>query len=182
MFDKVTGVFALLDESCMLKNSTDLVLVQKILNMHKNSDKILPPRINVANFTVTHTQSHVEYNANGFRTKNMDELSKEIAQVLLASANPLVRDIFLVDVSEEDHSALVSTTGTGAGNAFQTNANFSSSASTTSADQDSLKKGKGKEKTARFLGAKFRQQMKDLMAELNSSDVHFVRCIKVPWG
>jgi len=41
-----------------------------------------------------------------------------------------------------------------------------------------LKKGKGKEKTSRFLGAKFRLQMKDLMLELNNSDVHFVRCIK----
>jgi myosin-7 len=33
-------------------------------------------------------------------------------------------------------------------------------------------------KTEKFLGAKFRQQMKLLMDELLSSDCHFIRCLK----
>jgi myosin heavy subunit len=33
-------------------------------------------------------------------------------------------------------------------------------------------------KTDKFLGAKFRQQMKQLMDELSSSDCHFIRCLK----
>jgi myosin heavy subunit len=33
-------------------------------------------------------------------------------------------------------------------------------------------------KTEKYLGAKFRAQIKDLMNELNSCDAHFIRCIK----
>lgn len=36
----------------------------------------------------------------------------------------------------------------------------------------------GGNKGAKYLGQKFRNQMKDLMDELRSCDVHFVRCIK----
>ena len=38
--------------------------------------------------------------------------------------------------------------------------------------------GGNKKATDKFLGAKFRQQMKDLMSELTSCDCHFIRCIK----
>jgi myosin heavy subunit len=37
---------------------------------------------------------------------------------------------------------------------------------------------KGSTKENKFLSAKFRKQMKDLMEELQSCDVHFIRCIK----
>ena len=37
---------------------------------------------------------------------------------------------------------------------------------------------KPKEKESKFLGGKFRKQMKELMDELTSCKVHFVRCIK----
>ena len=50
-------------------------------------------------------------------------------------------------------------------------------------DDDEDEKGKANSKAKKsssdkFLGAKFRMQMKDLMTELNSCDVHFIRCIK----
>jgi len=70
--------------------------------MHKNSEKILPPKINIASFTIIHTQSPVEYNANGFRAKNMDELSKELSIVLLTSSKALLKDIFAIDIAEEE--------------------------------------------------------------------------------
>ena len=35
-----------------------------------------------------------------------------------------------------------------------------------------------KTKLDKFLGAKFRNQMKNLMKELESCDVHFIRCLK----
>lgn len=37
---------------------------------------------------------------------------------------------------------------------------------------------KAKTSIDKFLTAKFRRQIKDLMEELNSSDCHFIRCIK----
>ena len=44
-------------------------------------------------------------------------------------------------------------------------------------DQSSkIKKGKGT--VDKFLTAKFRQQIRELMSELNFSDCHFIRCIK----
>ena len=50
----------------------------------------------------------------------------------------------------------------------------------TGIEKDLVKDNVVKEKKAtdKFLGAKFRQQMKDLMNELTSCDCHFIRCIK----
>ncbi len=41
-----------------------------------------------------------------------------------------------------------------------------------------LQKLTGKSNSDKFLGAKFRGQMKQLMVELKSCDLHFIRCIK----
>jgi len=43
---------------------------------------------------------------------------------------------------------------------------------------EELEKMKKPTKIDKFLGAKFRSQMKTLMDELSQSDCHFVRCLK----
>jgi myosin heavy subunit len=48
-------------------------------------------------------------------------------------------------------------------------------------DIDKVDEGEGtksKKASDKFLGAKFRIQMKELMDELNSCECHFIRCIK----
>ncbi len=127
---------------------TDDTLIQKIRNTHKINTRFQTPRLTNNTFIIIHTAKNVEYHINGFRVKNKDEMSKFMNDTLNTSNFKEFIKIFKGLTGLER--------------------------------EDLLKDNVVKEKksTDKFLGAKFRQQMKDLMNELTSCDCHFIRCIK----
>ncbi|KAL4436229.1 hypothetical protein ABPG74_015820 [Tetrahymena malaccensis] len=150
LFDANSGIFALLNESCLLKNSTDTTFLTKIKEQNQNNKKLVFPKLIKFTFTICHTQSNVEYNVEGFREKNMDELSQEVSNAILNSKNQDIFEIFnYEELSNQDKN-----------NNSQSGKFVSNNAKN------------------KYLCSKFKQQMIELMSELNSSDVHFVRCIK----
>ncbi|KAL4487053.1 hypothetical protein ABPG72_001505 [Tetrahymena utriculariae] len=150
LFDTNNGIFALLNESCLLKNSTDTAFLTKIKEQNQNNKKLIFPKLIKFCFTICHTQSSVEYNVEGFREKNMDELNQEISNCILNSKNQDILEIF----SFEEQSNSDKNTNSQSGKFISNNAKN------------------------KYLCSKFKLQMVELMSELNSSDVHFVRCIK----
>lgn len=85
--------------------------------------------------------------------KNKDELSRSLFDTMINSENKNIVNIFKMIANEADVNE----------------------------DQEEEDPGKAKPGTKssdKFLGAKFRLQMRNLMTELNTSDCHFVRCIK----
>ncbi|EAR84886.2 myosin head protein (macronuclear) [Tetrahymena thermophila SB210] len=150
LFDTNSGIFALLNESCLLKNSTDTTFLTKIKEQNQNNKKLIFPKLIKCTFTICHTQSNVEYNVEGFREKNMDELNQEIQNCILNSKNQDILEIF----SFEEQSSQDKSMNSQQGKFVSNNAKN------------------------KYLCSKFKQQMTELMGELNSSDVHFVRCIK----
>ena len=139
-----TGIFFLIDESCSV-NTTDEALCKKILKTHEKNDKIGAPKMARMEFIVHHTASSVEYNTDGFRFKNQDELGDFIEKALFNSANPIIPRIYKGLCGNE---------------------------------KESTEGPKAKGKNDKFLGAKFRMQIKELMTELESCDCHFIRCLK----
>ena len=139
------GIFQMVDESCQV-NTTDEALCQKIVKQHGTNPKLTVPKMAKMSFVVNHTASPVEYNTDGFRFKNRDELSAYIERAIFNSKFEIIPKIYkgLCGSQKEPEEA-------------------------------TEKKGG---KNDKFLGAKFRMQMKDLMTELFSCDCHFVRCIK----
>ena len=144
--NKLPGIFQMVDESCSV-NATDQNLYDKIIKQFKKPEfPLTTQKIAKDTFIVKHTAKEVEYNINGFRAKNKDEISKTIEDAVFSSSMPEVvkiwKNLCLTEVeSEESKNA----------------------------------KANPKDK---FLGYKFRSQMKELMDELNSCECHFIRCLK----
>lgn len=140
------GIYHLIDESCAV-SGTDENLIQKIRNTHKAHAKFQVPKLSNNTFFIIHTAKNVEYNINGFRAKNKDEMSKIMNDTLNGSNFQEFVHIFngLAGLDEKI---------------------------------DKNKENVPKKATDKFLGAKFRLQMKDLMNELTVCDCHFIRCIK----
>lgn len=90
-----------------------------------------------------------------FRNKNKDELPDNISEIISESKNILINHIFFNKLNEETKEE--------------------AEEEENNQDQNSKKK---KTLSDKFLTGKFRQQIKELMSELNSSDCHFIRCIK----
>ena len=139
------GIFQMIDESCQV-NTTDEALCQKIIKQHGTNPKLTEPKMAKMSFIINHTASSVEYNTDGFRFKNRDELSPYIEKAIFNSKFETIIKIYKgVCGSQKEPEA------------------------------SSEKKGG---KSDKFIGPKFRAQMKELMTELQSCDCHFVRCIK----
>ena len=146
LLDKLpSGIFCLTDESCLV-NSTDEALCQKILKSHEKNPCLTKAKLSKDTFIVQHTSSPVEYNINGFRFKNRDELSPFIEKALFKSTFTEIPRIYKGLCGNEPEPPI-----------------------------QEKKVGSTRDK---FLGAKFRVQMRELYNELKSCDCHFIRCIK----
>ena len=111
----------------------------------------------------------MEYTIIGFRNKNKDEVSKEIDNCITNSKNQDIVKIYQ-GICENDKKPAGNTLEVGGGGGLQVPGMAGAAKAGGAAA--------GKSKSDKFLGAKFRNQMKDLMNELQSCDVHFIRCLK----
>ena len=161
LFEKFPlGIFDLLDESTALASNDDKKLLEKIIKTHQNHQNFIKPKAVFDCFGIYHSGNHVEYNIQGFRSKNKDEIPKELQDTIEESQNLLISNIFKGFCGFETEKML-----------------------------DYKKKFKEKNtgdkgilgirnKTDKFLGAKFRAEIRQLLEELNTYDVNFVRCLK----
>jgi len=142
---KPPGIFQLLDESSTV-TTTDSNLANKIVTQFKKPEyPLTTAKMAKDTFIVKHSAKDVEYNVNGFRAKNKDELSKFIEDNLNSSAITAVAKVWKnLGIDEKE-------------------------------PLDSKKASNPKDK---FLGYKFRTQMKELVDELHSCQCHFIRCLK----
>ena len=142
------GIFQLIDESSSI-NHTDDKLLQKILTTHKtNSKRIWPTSRDKDKFTIKHTASEVNYHIVGFRIKNKDEVSSYINQAVCGSTNKIIVRIWKNLANEKD------------------------------SEDTAIETKSGSKATDKFLGAKFRMQIRELITELESCECNFVRCLK----
>lgn len=146
-----SGIYDLLDESSSLGSGTDELLLNKLAKTHAKNPCFSLVKNKPASFLVAHTAKPVEYEIKGFRAKNKDEIPCGIQALLQGS-----KDEILIQIMQS--------------------MGFSCEKPELS---EKKKLGSvGVSKVEKFLGAKFRNQMKELMGELFSCEVHFIRCIK----
>lgn len=98
--NNMPGVLSLLDEESILPNSTDESFYSKLMNFCDNtSPKFKRSKLNNC-FILKHYAGDVEYNVNGWLSKNKDPLSENILQVLCSSSNELIREFYSVSQSK----------------------------------------------------------------------------------
>lgn len=98
-----SGILPLLDEESILSNSTDDTFLQKLINNWENkSDRF--KRSKLANgFILKHYAGDVEYNVDGWLSKNKDPLNDDLLMTLSKSSNDLISSFFGNDNNESSN-------------------------------------------------------------------------------
>ncbi|OBZ78198.1 Myosin-11 [Grifola frondosa] len=154
------GVLSLLDEECIMPKATDLTFTNKLHSLwsgepssneepHPGCSKYEPARFEQG-FIIHHYAGRVEYRTDSWLEKNKDPLNDNLTRVLASSSERYVASLF----SEYgEASSMVS-------NALTIG-----------------KKRVSKKGAFRTVGQRHKEQLSSLMAQLQATQPHFVRCI-----
>ncbi|KAH9925965.1 nonmuscle myosin heavy chain b [Fomitopsis serialis] len=153
------GILSLLDEECIMPKATDLTFTNKLHALwaseplpgdepHPGSSKYEPARFEQG-FIVNHYAGRVEYRTDGWLEKNKDPLNDNLTRVLAASSERYVASLF-AEYSEAPSIVGALTMG---------------------------KKRVTKKGAFRTVGQRHKEQLAGLMAQLQATQPHFVRCI-----
>ncbi|KAJ5888888.1 hypothetical protein N7495_008929 [Penicillium taxi] len=154
------GILALLDEESRLPMGSDEQFVTK-LHHHFAADKqkfYKKPRFGKSSFTVCHYAIDVTYESDGFIEKNRDTVPDEHMEVLRNSSNSFIKEILdtAAAVREKDSASV-------------------SSKAVATAPGRRIGVAVNRKPT---LGGIFKSSLIELMTTINSTDVHYIRCIK----
>lgn len=154
------GILSLLDEESRLPMGSDEQFVTKLHhNYAADKNKFYKkPRFGKSAFTVCHYAVDVTYESDGFIDKNRDTVPDEHMAVLRASTNPFLISVLdsAASVREKDSAA-------------------SASASVKPAPGRKVGVAVNRKPT---LGGIFKSSLIELMATINNTDVHYIRCLK----
>ncbi|KAF2404555.1 putative myosin heavy chain [Trichodelitschia bisporula] len=154
------GVLALLDEESRLPMGSDEQFVNKLHhNFAGDKQKFYKkPRFGKSSFTVCHYAIDVTYESDGFIEKNRDTVPDEHLEVLRASSNRFLTEVLEVSIAarEKDSANMSQRTGAIAASGRRV----------------------GAVNRKPTLGGIFKSSLIELMNTINSTDVHYIRCIK----
>ncbi|KAJ2610710.1 class II myosin [Coemansia sp. RSA 1365] len=157
---KPIGIMSCLDEECVMPRATDKTFTEKLHGLWANrSDKYEVPRFAMG-FTIKHYASQVEYSTEGWLEKNKDPLNENVTRLLGNSTEPFVAQLYADYADGGDGSG-------GSGDASGAGSNGRGARVPTT-----LKRG-----AFRTVAQRHKDQLNLLMAQLNSTQPHFVRCI-----
>lgn len=155
------GVLSLLDEESRLPMGADEQFVTKLHhNFAADKQKFYKkPRFGRSAFTICHYAIDVTYESDGFIEKNRDTVPDEQMEVLKNTSNPFISEVLeAASVVREKDSAAVAASkavATGPGRRVGVAVNRKPT-----------------------LGGIFKSSLIELMNTINSTDVHYIRCIK----
>ena len=155
------GVLSLLDEESRLPMGSDEQFVTKLHHNFANdkSKYYKKPRFGRSSFTVCHYAINVTYESDGFIEKNRDTVPDEHMEVLRATTNGFLGEVLEAAsaVREKDSASVANSKATSA---------------------VSMKRAGVATNRKPTLGGIFRSSLIELMHTINSTDVHYIRCIK----
>ncbi|CAD7956287.1 unnamed protein product [Amoebophrya sp. A120] len=103
---KPSGIFAMLDEECMVPNGSDQGFVNKLVKQHSAHRRFDVIKTRPNWFVVKHFAGPVGYESANFLDKNKDQLSMDVVDLMKSSENEYVRNLFLTDKKfQEQHNA-----------------------------------------------------------------------------
>ncbi|CAF0903155.1 unnamed protein product, partial [Didymodactylos carnosus] len=160
LIENKLGILDLLDEECIVPKGSDENWLRKLINQHGKHDDFLTNKLSSSTFIINHFAEKVEYSINGFLEKNRDTVLEDQLTVLKESELDFVVQLF----SDDDDIPV-------------TAQNINKNHTIQNADtlHSNSKAQATRKKTVSF---QFRESLKSLMLALNSTEPHYVRCIK----
>ena len=151
------GVLALLDEESRLPMGSDESFVTKLHHSFSNDKHKFykKPRFGKSAFTVCHYAIDVTYESDGFIEKNRDAVPDEQLEVLRNSSNSFLAEVLDASAAVRERDSLAIAPKAAAG-----------------------KRAGAAAARKPTLGGIFKSSLIELMNTINSTDVHYIRCIK----
>lgn len=174
------GILSLLDEESRMPSGSDTNFVQKLystVGKPENAAVFKKPRFGTSAFTIAHYALDVTYEAEGFLEKNRDTVPDEQLALLHATTNEFLKEV-LDRASREAEAAEVAKNERPASS--MGNNNRSSVILPNRRAGGSSVGGAGAGGTARkpTLGSIFKSSLISLMDTIDSTNAHYIRCIK----
>ncbi|XP_061891963.1 unconventional myosin-Vc isoform X2 [Entelurus aequoreus] len=148
------GILDLLNEECLFPQGTDQSWLQKLYNYLGSKPLFERPKLSNETFVIQHFADKVEYHCKGFLEKNRDALYEELVEVMRDSQFP-----FLAKFFQEEEQKAPNIRGI-----------------KVKAARPGVKPANKQLRTS--VGDKFCSSLSLLMATLNATTPHYVRCIK----
>eukprot|EP00917_Polyrhabdina_sp_WS-2016_P014073 GHVP01030696.1.p1 GENE.GHVP01030696.1~~GHVP01030696.1.p1 ORF type:complete len:994 (-),score=202.52 GHVP01030696.1:71-3052(-) len=136
------GLFAMLDEECIVPQGSDQGFCNKIKDKYKDHKRFGILKVKPDWFLINHFAGNVAYSSEQFLDKNRDTLSQDAEEAIKAAKNEFAADLFNNFLRQEE--------------------------------VEQSKKAKKKP----TVSSEFKNQLNTLMASVNATDPHFIRCIK----
>ncbi|KAF4705085.1 hypothetical protein FOZ63_012578, partial [Perkinsus olseni] len=92
--DSRMGIFALLDEECVIPGGSDKNFCSKLCHRYKDHRRFDIVKTRQDCFVVNHFAGPVEYDTEGFMDKNKDQMSYSLFKVMKASTSAYVSTLF----------------------------------------------------------------------------------------
>lgn len=99
LIESKLGILDLLDEECRMPKGSDKSWVEKLYDKCKKWEHFSKPRLSQTAFIVKHFADMVEYESSGFLDKNRDTVMEEQTNILRASKNDLLSELFMDKMS-----------------------------------------------------------------------------------
>lgn len=147
------GILSLLDEESRLPSGSDESWIGKLYQNFDTPDHskfFKKPRFGSSSFIVNHYAMDVNYEVEGFIEKNRDTVPDELVEVLNATSSPFLQQVLEIKKVE---------------------------AAATAAAQQQLSNTRMVNRKP-TLGSIFKGSLIELMSTINSTNVHYIRCIK----
>ncbi|CAF1188386.1 unnamed protein product [Adineta steineri] len=161
LIENKLGILDLLDEECKMPKGSDENWNRKLVTQHGKHPDFLTKKLAAnSSFIINHFAEKVEYSIDGFLEKNRDTVLEDQLKMLKESEFDFVVQLFLEEDELKDNAK-------GSGKSYQVQKTGTLQA--TSKVQAQRKK---------TVGSQFRESLTSLMAALNSTEPHYVRCIK----
>ncbi|CAI4064820.1 hypothetical protein N7582_002800 [Saccharomyces uvarum] len=164
LIENKLGILSLLDEESRLPAGSDESWTQKLyqtLDKSPTNEVFSKPRFGQTKFIVSHYALDVAYDVEGFIEKNRDTVSDGHLEVLKASTNET-----LINILEGLENAAKKLEETKKAELEQNN-------------PGNKKPGPARTVNRKpTLGSMFKQSLIELMSTINSTNVHYIRCIK----
>lgn len=160
LIESKLGILSLLDEESRLPAGSDESWTQKLyqtLDKPPTNQVFSKPRFGQTKFLVSHYAHDVAYDVEGFIEKNRDTVSDGHLEVLKGSTNETLQNI------------------------LQTLENAATKIEEAKKAEQEQSKKPGPARTVQrkpTLGSMFKQSLIELMDTINSTNVHYIRCIK----
>lgn len=155
---KLEGVLPMLEEECFHVGGSADAWCNKLVRLYEQHRHFGHDRLKKGSFIIRHFAGPVTYQCTEFLEKNKDELSADLVQCLKDSEDPFVRDLF------EQLDRVFGVSGAGA-SAPEGRKSLGGSSRVLKAQRYSV-------------SGEFRQQLKELLQQIQSTEPHFIRCIK----